>query len=363
MLSEQARTALKRTRQLWSGLSARLGLDALPQSARRRTAILGAASLLVAAGLVSCAILSDQNDLPPGIASGNGRIETRQVDIHARYPGRIVELLVQEGDTVEAGQVIAVLDTRELEAALRAAEARVARARQGRAVGQATIAQQRAALNLATVEYERTETLHHRGFAPEQFLDQRRASRQSAAAGLDAAQSAYTGADADIRAAVADADRLREQIAEATLRAPKAGRILYRLAEPGELIQAGGPIATMLDLSQVYMTVFLPTREAGALMVGAPARIVLDAEPETPLPAEVSFISPDAQFTPRQVETRTERDNLMYRVRVRLPDALVASQIDRINTGVTGVAYIQIDPAARWPARLESDLTRRFGGG
>jgi HlyD family secretion protein len=328
----------------------------------RRPIMIGLAALAVALALTSCAFLSGADQLPPGIAAGNGRIEARQIDIIARYPGRVLEISVQEGDVVEAGQILAVLDTRELEAALRAAEARVARARQGQAMGRAAIARQASTLRLARLEYERAQTLHHRGFAPEQFLDQRRASRQTAAAALDEAQSARAAAEADTRAAQADADRIREQIAEATLRAPKAGRVLYRLAEPGELIAAGGPIATMLDLSDVYMTIFLPTREAGALAVGAPARIVLDADEDAPLPGRVSFVSPEAQFTPRQVETRAERENLMYRVRVRIPDALVASRIGAVRTGVTGMAYVQINPATPWPQRLESDLTRQFGG-
>jgi HlyD family secretion protein len=227
-------------------------------------------------------------------------------------------------------------------------------------MSEASIAQQGSALRLATLEFDRAQTLHHRGFAPEQFLDQRRASQQTAAAGLRAAQSSRSAADADIAAAEAEADRINEQISEATLIAPRPGRILYRLAEPGELINAGGPIATLLDTSDIYMTVFLPTREAGALAMGAPARIVLDADASAPLPARVSFISPEAQFTPRQVETRGERDNLMYRVRVRIPEALTESRSERLNVGVTGVAYIQLRPNARWPARLESELTRRF---
>jgi HlyD family secretion protein len=327
---------------------------------QRLPAAFGALIVVIGAGLGSFVLLGSPPDPPAGFAMANGRLEARQIDIMARYPGRLIEIQVQEGDAVAAGDVIARLDTRELEAALRAAEARIQRARQQRAVGDATIAQQNSALRLATLEFSRAETLHHRGFAPEQFLDQRRASQQTAAAGLRAAQSARSAADADTAAAQAEADRIREQIREATLVAPRPGRVLYRLAESGELINAGGPIATLLDTSDIYMTVFLPTREAGALAIGAPARIVLDAETEAPLPARVSFVSPEAQFTPRQVETRGERDNLMYRVRVRLPDELTQSRRDRLNVGVTGVAYIQLRPDARWPARLQSEWTRRF---
>jgi HlyD family secretion protein len=328
----------------------------------RKPPVLALVLLAVVLGFAAYAFFSGAEKLPPGIISGNGRIEARQIDIMARYAGRVLEIRVQEGDVVEPGQIIAVLETRELGAALRAAEARIARAHQNRVMSGAAIAQQRSTLHLATLEFDRAQTLHHRGLAAEQFLDQRRASRQNAAAALEAAQGSLLAAEADIRAAEADADRIREQIAEATLTAPKAGRMLYRLAEPGELIAAGGPIATILDLSDVYMTIFLPTREAGALAIGAPARIVLDSAPDAVLPGRVSFVSPEAQFTPRQVETRTERENLMYRVRVRIPDALVDRDINQIKTGVTGVAYVRIDLQAPWPERLESDLTREFGG-
>lgn len=328
--------------------------------ALRWPAAIGALVLVIGGGLTSCVLLAAPSDPPVGFAKANGRLEARQIDITARYPGRVIEIAVQEGDAIAAGDVIARLDTRELEAALRAAEARVQHARQQRAVSEASAAQQGSASRLATLEYDRAETLHHRGFAPDQFLDQRRASQQTAAAGLRAARSARTAADADIAAAQAEADRIGEQIREATLIATRPGRVLYRLAEPGELINAGGPIATLLDTSEIYMTVFLPTREAGALAMGAPARIVLDADEAGPLPARVSFISPEAQFTPRQVETRGERDNLMYRVRVRIPEALAANRSERLNIGVTGVAYIQLSPDAPWPARLQSQWTRRF---
>lgn len=328
----------------------------------RKPMVAGLLILAIGIGLTSCILLSGSQKLPQGIISGNGRMEARQVDITARYPGQLLELRVQEGDAVKTGQILGVLDTRELNAALRAAEARIVRARQGRIMGGATIAKQQSSLRLATLEFGRAETLHHSGFAAQQFLDQKRNSRQEAASGLSAAQASLFAADADLRTAEAEADRIREQIADATLRAPKAGRVLYRLAEPGEQISAGGAIATLLDLSNVYMTVFLPTREAGALAIESPARIVLDASPDTVLPAYVSFVSPEAQFTPRQVETRNEREQMMYRVRVRLPDVLVKKNIEQIKTGVTGVAYIQVDPKAVWPSWLQSAPARKPSG-
>lgn len=316
--------------------------------------------LTITALWVGWTLLSSGDKLPPGIISGNGRMEAQQINIAARYPGRVLEIRVREGDVVQPGQILAVLDTRELAAALRAAEARIVRARQERDVSVAMIDEQRNELQLASIELDRAQALYARGFATTQLRDQRLTRRHHAAVALTAAGSRRNAADADINAAEAEADRIREQIAEARLVAPTMGRVLYRLAQPGELVAAGGPIATILDLSDVYMTIFLSTREAGALSIGAPARILLDGMPSSPLPGRVSFVSPEAQFTPRQVETQTERDNLMYRVRVRIPDAFVRREIDRIKTGVTGVAFVRLNPNVAWPAKLESDATRQF---
>lgn len=327
---------------------------------RTRGLLLVGLFLTIAALWFGWTLLFPRDKLPPGIISGNGRVEAQQINIAARYPGRIIEFRVREGDVVQPGQVIAVLDTRELTATLRAAEARIVRAREARNVSMAMIDEQRNELQLASIELDRAQVLYARGFATTQLRDQRLSRRHHAAVALTATSSGRDAADADISAAKAEADRIREQIAEAQLVAPTMGRVLYRLAQPGELVSAGGPIATILDLTDVYMTIFLSTREAGALSIGASARIVLDGMPDRALPGRVSFVSPEAQFTPRQVETQTERDNLMYRVRVRIPDALVRRDIDRIKTGVTGIALVRLDPNVTWPAKFESDATRQF---
>ena len=98
-------------------------------------------------------------------------------------------------------------------------------------------------------------------------------------------------------------------------------RIQYRIANIGEVLPAGGKVFTMLDISYVYMDIYLPALEAGKIKVGTDARIVLDAYPNSPIPAKVSFLASQAQFTPKTVETQSERDKLMFRIRVRIdPD-------------------------------------------
>ena len=124
---------------------------------------------------------------------------------------------------------------------------------------------------------------------------------------------------------------------------------MYRLAEPGEVVPAGGPILTLLSLENVYMEIFLPATEAGFLALGAEARIVLDVLPDYAIPAVVSFVSPEAQFTPKQVETLSEREKLVFRVKVTIPVELVAKRIEHVKTGVRGVAYIRLRPSVTWP--------------
>ena len=130
----------------------------------------------------------------------------------------------------------------------------------------------------------------------------------------------------------------------------------YRLAEPGEVLPAGGKVLTLLDLTDVYMTIFLPTSQVGRVNLGAEARIIFDAAPEYVVPASVSFVAPRAQFTPKEVETHSEREKLMFRVKVRIAPELLQQHIEKVKTGVPGVAYVRLDPAAEWPQQLRVKL-------
>ncbi|AWU97348.1 HlyD family secretion protein [Azospirillum ramasamyi] len=298
------------------------------------------------------------NRLPAGFASGNGRIEANEIDVATKYAARVQTIPVQEGDLVEAGAVIATLDTRDLEAQLRSAEAQLRQTRRAREEAAALVAQRSSEADYAAKEMERALVLFGKGHIAEQRVDQARNARRTADAALEAAKSRLASADEAIDAAAGDVDRLTTLVADGVLRAPRKSRVLYRLAEPGEVLGAGGKVATLLDLSNVYMTFFLPTDTAGNLALGADARILLDAVPDTAIPAAVTFVAPRAQFTPKQVETKSERDRMMFRVKARVPESLVTRYIDRVKTGLTGMAYVKLDDAAVWPDWLESRLTR-----
>ncbi|HMR30784.1 MAG TPA: HlyD family efflux transporter periplasmic adaptor subunit [Geminicoccaceae bacterium] len=290
-----------------------------------------------------------QDRLPPDIAAGNGRIEATEVQIATRYAGRVAEVLVREGDLVEAGQVLARMDTRELRASLARAEAEIAQAERNVAQARAAIAQRRSELRLAEQELGRATFLLQKGHGTKEIADQRRNARDTAAAGLEAAEAYLAATERSVDAAEAAAEVIRTQIEDGTLTAPRLGRIQYRLAEPGEVLAGGGRVLTLLDLTDVFMTIFLPTAEAGRVAIGAEARIVLDALPEYAVPARVTFVASQAQFTPREVETRTEREKLMFRVKVTIDPDLLRAYIDRVSVGLPGEAFVRLAGGGPWP--------------
>ncbi|WP_282129835.1 HlyD family secretion protein [Roseobacter litoralis] len=294
--------------------------------------------------------------LPDGFASSNGRIEAVRVDVATKMAGRVAEVLVSEGQWVARDELIARMDTEEIEAQLRQAEATVLQAEQQTLQANALVRQRQSELVLAEVEFARAEQLATDGFASQGRLDQQSNVLATAQAGVAAAEAGIDLAKASIVAAQASADRLTSTISDAKLVAPRAGRVQYRLVQPGEVVAAGGKVVTITDLSDVYMTVFLPARDAGRLAIGAEARIILDPVPDYVIPATVTFVASTNQFTPKSVETGEERDLLMFRVKLTIAPELLAEYQDRAKAGVAGVGYVRIDDAIPWPSSLAVKL-------
>lgn len=353
----------------------------------RRGVILAAVGLLIVAvvGYVAFQRLSG-GGLPAGFASGNGRIEAVDIDISAKVAGRIGDILVNEGDFVTAGQELARMDTVQLEAQLRQAEAEQRRARIGvdtagslvkqreaeERAAAAVVAQRRATNDAAQRQLARSEPLARANTISQSVLDNDRAAAEGAAAGLAAAEAQLAAAEAAISAAqasVVDAgaavdaagaaiEAIEANIDDSTLRAPRDGRVQYRVAQPGEVVAAGGRVLNMVDLGDVYMTFFLPTAQAGRVAIGTEVRLVLDAAPRWVVPATVRFVADVAQFTPKTVETEEERQKLMFRVRAQVPKELLRKYIQYVKTGLPGMAYVRLDPEAEWPEFLSQNLVQ-----
>ena len=280
--------------------------------------------------------------LPAGIVGVNGRVEATQVDISTKIPGRVIEIVPHEGDLVSPGEVVTRIDTSETGAQLHQAQASAELARKTLTTREAEVASDEAQQEFANEEMRRTATLVDKGWSTHEQYDQRRQQLKSADAALKAAQSQVEEAIAAVKTADAKVEELQAVIDDSTIKSPVRGRVQYRLVEPGAVLPPGGKIATVIDLSDVYTTIYLPGPQAGRLKIGDDARVVVDAYPEYVFPASVSFV-PKSQFTPKTVEVQSEREQLMFRVKLQAPLQLLKNIEDQVKAGLRGMGYVRID--------------------
>ncbi len=276
-------------------------------------------------------------DMPDGIVKTNGRLEATQVDVAAKYGGRLATLTVDEGDEVTAGQVVGTISSPETEAV-------------------ANIAQRNSDLVFSRTDFERAKTLMQTGNITQQVLDQRRNRYEAADAAYVAANAQREEADAAIKSAEAQVEQLQSVLVDLVLVSPRTGRVQYRLARAGEVVSAGQRVLTILDLNDVYMTIYLPAEQAGRLTIGDDARAILDPIPEYVLPNTVSFVATEAQFTPKSVETTEEREKLMFRVKLQADPKVLQKYHRFVKTGVRGLGFVRTDPKVAWPKELEVKL-------
>ena len=322
--------------------------------------------------------------LPAGFAQSNGRIEATEIDIATKTAGRIETITVKEGAFVKAGQELARMDTRALQeqlhevqaqlrqaiSAVTTAESALAQRKSEKLAAQAVVRQREAELNAAQKRLNRSRALVRTNAVSQQQVDDDTAQMQGARAALEASKaqvaastSAIDSASAGIvqaknrvEAATATERRILADLDDSILKAPRNGRVQYRVAEPGEVLGAGGRVLNMVDLSDVYMTFFLPTEDAGKVAIGSDVHIILDAAPNIVIPAKTTFVASVAQFTPKTVETQNERLKLMFRVRARISPELLEQHLEYVKTGLPGKAYVRLDPNEPWPAELEVRL-------
>ena len=228
--------------------------------------------------------------LPAGIARAEGRIEATQVDVSSKYAGEVADVAVQEGDKVAVGQVIARTRSPEFEAQLRAAQSDLRSAKEAKA------------------------------------------------------QDA-------VKAAEARVEQIKSMINELTLVSPRDGKVQYQLAHAGDSVAAGAPIVTLIDLTDVYMTVFLRAADAGKLVMGDEARIILDAAPNYVVPAAVGFVASDSQVAPKDNLAK-----LTLRVDLKIDPKVVETYYGKVETGLRGAGFVRTRPDAKWPAELQVKL-------
>ena len=310
--------------------------------------------LVVLAAIYFYSFMNKQSNLPEGFASGNGRIETTQVDISSKLSGRLINIDSQEGDLVEKNQVLARLDIKELNTKLQEAMAYEQQAIENKNYALAIVEEKQSQLSLAKKDYDRANSLYKTKSIPLAEFQKYETAFQTQQAALTAAKSQVISSQSTINATSAQIETIKVNIEDSKLYSPVKGRVLYKIAENGEIVANGGKVLVVLDLMNTYMTIFLPTSQAGLVDIGSEARIVLDAIPNIAIPAHVTFVSPLAQFTPKEIETQAEREKLMFRIKVKIDSNVLEKYFDRIKTGLPGVAYIKLDKNVSWPDYLNN---------
>jgi HlyD family secretion protein len=292
----------------------------------------------------------DKNTLPEGIAMGNGRIEATEVDIATCLPGRLYDVMVKEGDLVKENQILATMDVSTLQAMLKQAEAEVRRVKSAHLTAEAKVLESRNRVSLSTKEFERSSNLFSKGISTQQQLDRDQTMKNAYAAEYEGLTAKISEAQAAIEAAKAQTEMLKTEIDDCVLRTYCNGRVQTRLAEPGEVLPAGGKVLTVISLDDTYMNVFLPEKTAGRVAIGAEAKVITDALPDVAFPAKVTFVAEKSQFTPKEVEATEERQKLVFRVKVRIE----GKGDPRLKPGMPAVAFIRLDGNAKWPEHLSA---------
>lgn len=273
-----------------------------------------------------------------------GNVDLRQIELAFNDSGRIAEVLAEEGDQVEKGQVLARLDTSRLRPQVARAEAEVAaqravveRLRNGSRPEE--IAQARANLEAAKAEalnarrqYERTEVLGGRSVASEQAVDTAKTAMDTAEARVEAARKTLdlviagpreeevAQGEAQLRASEAQLALLNQQLADAELSAPVDSVVRSRLMEPGEIASPQQPIFSLAVLSPKWVRAYIAEPDLAKVRPGMAADVTVDGMPGKRFPGRIGFISPVAEFTPKAVQTEELRTSLVYEVRVNVTD-------------------------------------------
>ncbi|MEN9657768.1 MAG: hypothetical protein RL571_1233 [Pseudomonadota bacterium] len=351
-----------------------------------KNGLICAAGVLVVAALAGAGwyIWLREDDKPKDFVMSNGRLEATEVNVASKMAGRIQEILVKEGDLVQKNDVLARMDMSSLQAQLLQAQAQVANAVSAKdtalaqiaqrhadaAMAQAVLVQRSSELDLASKTAARSKALLAERATSVQEADNDQARVENAKAlvtvaksqiataeaGIRAGESQVKQAEAGIAAAEAGVTRLQSDLADGELRAPLAGRVQFRVAQPGEVVGNGGNVLSLIDLSDVYMTFFLPTNVAGRVALGTDVRLVLDAAKQYVIPAKVSYVASVAQFTPKTVETENEREKLMFRVKAKIAPDLLHKHVAQVKTGLPGVAHVQLNVSQPWVAELKVNL-------
>ena len=299
---------------------------------------------VIALAAVAALVISRRSSAVKGEIKVSGTVEATSVELSFKVGGRLARRLVDEGMQVTEGQTVALLEDDELkqEQKARSADEKAVRAaladleagsrREEIAQGEAVLNRMKADADKLARDAQRAESLFTREVISRQELESVRAGRDASAAAVREAEQrlkllkagprpdAVRQAKARVDASVAGVSLAETRLAQAVLKAPLTGLVLSKHAEPGEMLSAGAPVVTIARMDEVWLRGYIPEADVGRVAIGQRARVTADAWPGRVLEGRVSFISPEAEFTPKNVQTEKERVKLVYRIKITLPN-------------------------------------------
>lgn len=291
---------------------------------------------------------------PEGFARSNGRLQLERIDVASLYAGRVAEVLTDEGDNIAKGDALVTLSSDQYDSQLDAALAQRTQAEKAVAQADAEIKAHQEQLRLAHVELDNAKALRRDNLISATELNKRSIAVNAQQAAVEAAEAAKAQAEAAVQQAEAQIKASQATTRDLVIQAPVDGIVEYRFAQPGNVIAAGHPVMSLLDPSNTRMYLYLPTESISRIGLGDEARILLDGQ-DYVWPATISFISAQAQFTPKTVETSEERQKLTYRVELKIPAEVAIAHQNYLKSGLTGIGYVKTT-AEQWPSELEVSL-------
>jgi multidrug resistance efflux pump len=304
--------------------------------------------LLLLAGIFAWLVLRGSR-VPDDVYSGT--IEARDARVGSQVGGRVAEVLVEEGDSVQAGQVIVRLEADLLEAQVKEQQARVARAKAG--LDRVVSGPRREQVERARIEWERAEKERKR---QESLLQEALTSDETYEAAAAIAQAAFQAYEElrrgsrsederEARAALTEAESrlayLLRQFAETEVRAPARGVVQTLDLRPGDIVAANQPVASILESGELWVRVYVPETRLGRVKVGQPVEVYIDTYPERPFAAQVASVRDRAEYTPRNVQTVEQREDQVFAVKLEIEPA------PELKAGMT--ATVRLDGAASSP--------------
>ena len=321
---------------------------------------------LLVIGLLALAGPACSNRRDAGVIAASGTIEAVEIEVASKVAGQVLALAVEEGARVGPGDTLASVDhaaldiqLRQAEAGVRLAEAQLALLVEGARSedirqAEAAVRQADSALGVAEADAVRMRELYRTGSVTAKQRDDAEARLTVAAAQRSAAAEALSkvrrmarpeeigAAEARRDQARAAADLLAKTIADCTVIAPAAGVVTHRAVEPGELVTPGATVVTLADLDRVHVMIYVTETEVGRVRLGDAVEVRIDAFPDRPFDGRITYISPEAEFTPKNVQTKEDRVKLVFGVKVG-----IENRDGLLKPGLPADAVVRIGPQGR----------------